>query len=139
MDVVLRIRELRDIMGYSTEEMAGLTGVSHEQYLEYEKGAADLPFTFLHNCAKAFGVELIQLLEGRSPRLTSYAVTRRDMGLITAHEDGTMIQDMAALFRNKLATPYWVTYQYSEEQQNKPIHTTTHAGQEFDLVISGTM
>ena len=139
MDVVLRIRELRDIMGYSTEEMAELTGVSHEQYLEYEKGAADLPFTFLHNCAKAFGVELIQLLEGRSPRLTSYAVTRRDMGLITAHEDGTMIQDMAALFRNKLATPYWVTYQYSEEQQNKPIHTTTHAGQEFDLVISGTM
>ena len=139
MDVVLRIRELRDIMGYSTEEMAELTGVSHEQYLEYEKGAADLPLTFLHNCAKAFGVELIQLLEGRSPRLTSYAVTRRDMGLITAHEDGTMIQDMAALFRNKLATPYWVTYQYSEEQQNKPIHTTTHAGQEFDLVISGTM
>ena len=60
MDVVLRIRELRDIMGYSTEEMAELTGVSHEQYLEYEKGAADLPFTFLHNCAKAFGVELIQ-------------------------------------------------------------------------------
>ena len=27
MDVVLRIRELRDIMGYSTEEMAELTGV----------------------------------------------------------------------------------------------------------------
>ena len=139
LDVVLRIRELRDIMGYSTAEMAQLTGISEEQYIEYEKGAVDLPFTFLHNCAKAFGVELIQLLEGRSPRLTSYAVTRRDMGLVTAHEDGTMIQDMAALFRNKLATPYWVTYQYSEEQQHQPIHTTTHAGQEFDLVISGSM
>jgi len=139
MDVVLRIRELRDIMGYSTEEMARRTGISHEQYLEYEKGAIDLPFTFLHKCAQAFGVEIIQLLEGHTPRLTSYAVTRRDMGLVTARENSIMIQDMASRFGNKLATPYWVTYQYSEELQNKPIRTTTHGGQEFDLVISGTM
>ncbi|MBR5538879.1 MAG: AMP-binding protein, partial [Clostridia bacterium] len=29
--------------------------------------------------------------------------------------------------------------QYSEELQNKPIHTTTHTGQEFDLVVKGTL
>ena len=46
---------------------------------------------------------------------------------------------MAALFRQKLATPYWVTYQYSKELQSQPIHTTTHAGQEFDLVVKGTL
>ena len=139
MDVVLRIHELREIMGYSTAEMADQCGITEEQYLEYEKGAVDLPFTFLHRCSQIFGVELIQLLEGRSPRLKSYTVTRRDEGLVTAREDGIMIQNMAALFGNKIATPYWVTYAYSDELQNKPIHTTTHAGQEFDLVISGTM
>ncbi|HQE70068.1 MAG TPA: XRE family transcriptional regulator, partial [Atopobiaceae bacterium] len=139
MDVALRIRELREIMGYSVEEMAQLTDITGDQYLEYEKGAMDLPFTFLHKCARVLGVELIQLLEGRSPRLSTYTVTRKDNGLVTAREDGITIQNMAALFRNKIATPYWVTYTYSEELQNQPIHTTSHGGQEFDLVVSGAM
>ena len=139
MEVALRIRELREIMGYSTEEMAKRTGVSEEQYLAYEMGAEDFPFTFLHKCALALGVELIQLLEGHSAKLSSYTVTRRGMGLVTAIEDGIMIQDMAAMFRQKLATPYWVTYQYSDELQDQPIHTTTHGGQEFDMVAKGTL
>ena len=61
------------------------------------------------------------------------------MGPVTASEDGITIQNMAAMFRQKLATPYWVTYQYSKELQSQPIHTTTHAGQEFDLVVKGTL
>ena len=126
-------------MGFSTEEMAARTGITEAQYIEYESGRVDLPFTFLHKAAMAMGVEPIQLLEGRSARLTSYAVNRRDQGLVTAVEDGIVIQNMAALFRKKMATPYWVTYQYSAELQNEPIHTTTHAGQEFDLIISGTL
>ena len=43
------------------------------------------------------------------------------------------------MVRKKLATPDGVTYQYSQELQNQPIHTTTHTGQEFDLVIKGAM
>ena len=129
LQIALRIRELRDIVGFTTKEMAARTGISEEQYLEYESGRVDLPFTFLHKCAMAMGVEPIQLLEGRSAKLTSYAVTRRGQGLVTAVEDGIVIQNMAALFRKKMATPYWVTYQYSAELQNEPIHTTTHAGQ----------
>ena len=139
LEVALRIRELREVVGYSTAELARLTGITEEQYLAYERGAEDLPFTFLHKCARALGVELIQLLEGRSARLSSYTVTRRGMGLVTASEDGIMIQNMAAMFRQKLATPYWVTYQYSPELQSQPIHTTSHGGQEFDLVLKGAM
>ena len=139
MEVALRIRELREIVGFSAEEMAKRTGVSEEQYLAYEMGAEDLPFTFLHKCALALDVELIQLLEGHSAKLSSYTVTRKGMGLVTASEDGIMIQNMAAMFRQKLATPYWVTYQYSADLQHKPIHTTTHGGQEFDLVVKGTL
>ena len=139
MEVALRIREMREIVGFSTAEMAERTGITEEQYLDYERGAVDLPFTFLHKCALAFGVELIQLLEGHSAKLSNYTVTRKGMGLVTASEDGIMIQNMAALFRQKLATPYYVTYQYSDALQNQPIHTTTHGGQEFDLVIQGTL
>ena len=139
MDVALRIREMREIVGYTEAEMAEKTEISEELYRAYEGGATDLPFTFMHKCAKVFGVELTDLLEGQSAKLTGYTVTRKGQGLVTASEDGITIRDMAALFRQKLATPYWVTYEYSEELQNQPIHTTTHAGQEFDLVIKGSM
>ena len=139
MEIALRIREMREILGYSMAKMADLTEVSEDQYRQYETGSIDLPFTFLHKCAKVFGLEITDLLEGHSAKLSGYTVTRRGKGLVTASEDGITIQDMAPMFRKKLATPYWVTYQYSEELQKLPIHTTTHSGQEFDLVIKGAM
>ncbi len=138
-EIALRIREMREILGYSMQKMADLTEVSEENYRLYESGIVDLPFTFLHKCAKVFNLEITDLLEGHSAKLSGYTVTRRGKGLTTASEDGITIQDMAPMFRKKLATPYWVTYQYSEELQTLPIHTTTHTGQEFDLVIKGAM
>ena len=139
MDIATRIRGMREILGYSMDKMAELTEVSEETYRQYETGTVDLPFTFLHKCSKIFGVEITVLLEGQSARLSGYTVTRRGKGLVTASEEGITIQDMAPMFRKKLATPYWVTYQYSADLQDKPIHTTTHTGQEFNLVIKGAM
>ena len=139
LDVALRIREMREIVGYSIAEMAEKTEISPALYMEYEAGSADLPFTFMHKCAKVFGLELTELLEGHSAKLSGYTVTRRGTGMVTASEDGITVQDMAAMFRQKLATPYWVTYEYSDELQSQPIHTTTHDGQEFNLVIKGAM
>ncbi len=137
--IALRIREMRHILGYTTKEMAEMTDLSEETYLSYESGTVDLPFTFMHKCAQVYGIELTEILEGHSAKLTGYTITRRGEGLTTASEDGITIQDMAPLFRQKLATPYWVTYEYSEELQKLPINTVTHQGQEFDLVIKGSM
>jgi len=139
LEIALRIRDMREIFGYTTAEMAKNVGITEELYCAYESGATDLPFTFMHKCSLVFGVELTDLLEGRSAKLQSYAVTRRGQAPKTAEEDGITIQNMAPMFRHKLAAPYWVTYQYSEELQSQPIHTTTHDGQEFDLVIQGSM
>ena len=139
MDIATRIRGMREILGYSTQKMAEQTEVTEEIYRQYETGTVDLPFTFLHKCAKVFGLEITVLLEGRSAKLSGYTVTRRGKGLVTANEDGITIQDLAPMFRQKLATPYYVTYEYSEELQDEPIHTTTHDGQEFDLVLKGAM
>ena len=137
--VAQRISEMRRIMGYTHKEMAEMTEVTEELYRSYETGTVDLPFTFIHKCAKVFGIELTEILEGNTAKLSGYTVTRRGEGLTTASEDGITIQDMAPLFRQKLATPYWVTYQYSEELQKQPIHTVTHLGQEFDMVVKGSM
>ena len=138
-EIARRIREMRWITGHTPEEMAVLTQVTAEQYRTYEEGETDLPFTFMHKCAMAFGVDVTDLLEGQSAKLSSYAVTRQGTGPVTASEEGITIQNMAAMFRDKLATPYWVTYSYSEELLQEEIHTTTHAGQEFDLVLKGAL
>ena len=69
--VAHRIREMREIMGYSEETMAQRTEVPLGVYREYESCKADLPFTFIYKCALAFGIELTELLEGRSAKLRS--------------------------------------------------------------------
>ena len=138
-EIAARIKEMREILGYSVTEMAAATEVSTEQYISFESGDADLPFSFIHKCALTFGIELTELLEGRSARLSSYTVTRKGEGLQTAKEEGITIQDLAPKFKSKIAEPYWVKYEFSQKQQNEPIHLTRHSGQEFDLVISGSL
>ena len=138
-EIATRIRELREIMGFSVSDMVEKTNVMEEQYLAYESGAEDIPFSFIHKCALAFDVEMTELLEGSTAKLTTYTVTRKGNGQKTAKEDGIDISNLAPKFKDKLAEPYYVTYEYSASQQNKPIHLTTHSGQEFDLVLSGKL
>ncbi|MFC2821224.1 MAG: AMP-binding protein [Spirochaetales bacterium] len=139
LEVAARIREMREILSLSQEEMAHKTDLSLSEYQTYERGECDLPFSFIHKCAMAFGIDITDLLEGHSTRLTSYTVTRRGHGHQTAKEMGIDIQNLAPKFKNKIAEPYWVKYDYSEELQGKPIQLQTHAGQEFDIIIEGSL
>ena len=138
-EVGTRIRALREIAGYSVVYMAEQTGLDVETYIKYESGTVDLPFTFIHNCAKIFNVDITDIMEGRSANLRSYTVTRKGKAMTTAHEEGIEIRNLAPEFSRKIAEPFWVTYSYSRELQDKPIHTTTHSGQEFDLILSGEL
>ena len=138
-EVAKRIREMREICDITETDMAKKTEVSLDEYRAYENGELDFPFTFIHKCSLAFGIGITDLLEGQSAHLSSYTVTRKGQGQETAKEDGIEIQNLAPLFRKKIAEPYWVRYEYSEELQNKPIHLTKHSGQEFDFVMSGRL
>ncbi len=139
LEVANRIREMREIFGFSQEEMAEKTEVSLDAYKQYENGELDFPFTFIHKCSLAFDIGMTDLLEGHSAHLSSYTVTRKGEGQETAKEDGIRIQNLAPMFRKKIAEPYWVRYEYNEELQNQPIHLTKHSGQEFDFVMSGRL
>lgn len=131
---------MREIMGWTEKEMAKRVELSESEYLSYESAERDLPFTFIHKCALAFDIDLTDLLEGNNEaRLTSYTVTRKGKGQKTAKEQGIDISNLAPKFRDKIAEPYWVKYEYSPAQQNQPIHLTKHSGQEFDLIISGSL
>ncbi len=138
-EIAGRIREMREIADFTQTEMAEKTEVTEQEYIRYENGELDFPFSFLHKCSKVFGIDITALLEGHSAHLSSYTITRKGKGHATAQEDGIEIQNLAPQFRKKIAEPYWVKYEYNEDQQNKPIHLSKHSGQEFDLVMSGRL
>ncbi len=139
MEIAVRIRELREICGFTEAEMSEKTEVSLEEYRQYESGVLDFPFTFIHKCSLAFGVGITDLLEGRAAHLSSYTVTRKGHGQETAKEEGIEIRNLAPMFLKKISEPYDVVYEYREDLQDQPIHTTTHSGQEFDYVLKGRL
>ena len=138
-EIANRIREMREIAGLSVEEMARATDTTVDEYVSYEKGCEDFPFSFIHKCSIAFNIDISAILEGHSAKLSSYTVTRCDQGKTTVNEDGILIKSLAPLFKKKIAEPYWVRYEYSESEQNAPIHLSTHKGQEFDYILSGSL
>ena len=138
-EMAARIREMRGIIGYSVEQMAKLTDVSVEEYKKVEAAEVDPTFNFLHQCAISFGIDINSLLAGHSAHLSGYEVTRAGQGPVTARESHMVIRNQAAMFRNRLGTPYWVTYKYDPALLDRPIATTTHAGQEYDIVLKGSM
>ncbi len=139
LEVAVRIREMREICGISAADMALKTEVTLEEYESYEAGKLDFPFSFIHKCALAFEIDITDLLEGHSAHLSSYTITRKGKGQATAKEQGIDIQNLAPKFRQKIAEPYWVKYEYKPELQNKPINLSKHSGQEFDFIISGRL
>ncbi len=138
-EVARRIREMREIDGISAAQMARKTEVLLDDYLDYESGVKDFPFSFIHKCALVFGIGITDLLEGKSAHLSSYTVTRKGEGQQTAKENGIEIKSLAPLFRQKIAEPYWVKYDYDESLQDKPISLSRHSGQEFDLIMKGRL
>ena len=132
-----RIRELRLIENYTTEEMAAKTGVSEAEYIKCENGEADLNFAFIYRCAQALRVNVTDIIEGFSPNLKSYTVTRAGAGQQIAKAHGMVYQNLAYAFKNRIAEPLYVVSSYDEAAQSKDIELTTHAGQECDIVIDG--
>lgn len=138
-EMAARIRELREIENYTPLEMAEKTGVSVEEYIRCEKGEADLNFAFIYRCAAALRVNVTDIIEGYSPNLKSYTVTRAGAGQQIAKAHGMIYHNLAYAFKNRIAEPLYVVSAYDEEAQNKDIELTTHAGQECDIVIEGNL
>ena len=47
-EIATRIKELREIMGFSVSDMTEKTDVNESTYLSYESGKVDIPFSFLY-------------------------------------------------------------------------------------------
>jgi len=138
-EVAGRIRELREITGFSQEEMARRTGISLEEYIACEAGQRNLSIAFLYRCTLSFGVDMGDLLEGRSPKLRSYALTRKGEGQRIEEAHHMVGYNLAAGFRNRIALPLYMEIKYRQGAEYEDIELVTHEGQECDIVIRGHM
>ena len=138
-EMAQRIRTLREIVGISPDEMAAKTGISSAEYIACEAGEKDLNFAFLYRCALALNVDVTDIIEGASPRLAGYTVTRNGAGQEIQKAHGMTYYNLAASFKNRIAEPLYVISQYDEKAQNADIELTSHEGQECDVVVKGAL
>ena len=138
-EVAGRIRDLREVNGLSIEEMAQRTGLTVEEYIQHESGSRNLSIAFLYRCVLILGVDLSDLLEGHSPKLRSYALTRKGDGQRIEEAHHMVGYNLAAGFRNRIALPLYMEIAYREGAEYEDLELTTHEGQECDIVIRGHM
>ena len=139
-EMAARIRELRELEGLTTAQMAQKTDVSEGEYIECESGKRDLNFAFIYRCAMALSVNVTDIIEGHSPTLKSYTVTRFGAGQKVSQAHGMTYYNLAYAFQNRIAEPLYVRSVYDEAAESaKDIELTTHAGQECDLIIEGNL
>ncbi|MBQ8254222.1 MAG: AMP-binding protein [Clostridia bacterium] len=135
-EIADRIKELRIITGLTVEDMASRTGMSVEEYEQCEAGNRNLSIAFLYHCTLSFGVDMGDILEGKSPKLRSYALTRKGEGQRIEEAHNMVGYNLASGFRNRIARPLDMKMNYRPDAE---IELVTHEGQECDIVIKGQM
>ena len=139
IEIAERIKGLREMMELTPYEMAEATCVNEEEYLNCENAETDFNFTFLYRCADKFGIDIVELLTGENPHLSFYSIVRNGEGLDMRRRAGFLYEHLNYRFKNKIADTFLVTAPYFEEEQDQPIHLSTHEGQEFDYILSGRL
>ena len=130
-----RIEGLREACDVTVEEMAAELGVPLETYLAWEQTGADVPISAIYHMARTFGVEFTEILTGTAAKLNTYQVVRSGEGKEVDRYPGYHYDDLAWRYTGKIMQPLEVCLDPSDE----PAKLVTHGGQEFNLVLEGTV
>ena len=133
LQISARIRELRDILGMDSKEVAEKLGISEAEYLHYENGEDDIPISVLYDTAGIFEVDPTVLLTGEAPRMDSYTIVRKGQGMRVERCPGYSFESLAYNYIGRVMEPMVVTVAAKDE----PAELICHGGQEFNYVISG--
>jgi transcriptional regulator with XRE-family HTH domain len=134
-----RLRGMRDILGLSEADMAAATDITAEEYRALESGEKDFSFTFLYKAAHRLGIDLTELLTGETPHRTGYTLVRKGEGLPIERRAGFHYLNLAPYFRGRLAEPFLVTAPCQDDTAREAISQNSHAGQEIDHVLTGSL
>ena len=129
----LRIREMREISGLDTAEVAKDLGISAEIYENYEESGENIPISVLYDLSVKFGVDMTELLTGQTPRLDDFYLVRKGTGTNTERFPGYNFQSLAHRFMNKMMEPLLVRVDPTDTDPELVVHK----GQEFNMVLEG--
>lgn len=130
-----RIRELREVCGYTEEALAAELGIPAATYRGYESDGLNIPINIIFQIANKFGVDFNELLTGEAGKLDTYHVVRAGEGKNTNRCPGYRFKDLAYRYSHKIMQPLLVTLDPSDDIAD----LITHSGQEFNMVLSGTV
>ena len=130
-----RLRGLRDVLELTADDIARDCDITADEYLLAETGDYDISVSMLQKIARNYGIALDALMFGEEPKMSTYFLTRAGKGTSIERTKAYKYQSLAAGFMNRNADPFIVTV----EPHANPIHSNSHSGQEFTLVLEGRM
>ena len=132
-----RLRGLRDVLDLTAEEVAETCGIDVDVYEKIERGEVDITISKLMKIARKYGVSAEELMFAEAPRMKSYFVVRKGQGMSVERTKAYKYQSLASGFVNHDAEVFIVTVEPKPEAHK--IYKNTHPGQEFNLVLEGSM
>lgn len=131
--IAVRIRELREILELTQEEVAKDVGVPLADYQRYEQAANDVPISALYAIAERMGVDPTVLMTGEAPRMAEYTVVRGGRGVSVERYAGYRFTALAANYIGRNMDPMIVDMTPGDGAPE----LVTHGGQEFNYVLEG--
>ena len=134
-EVARRIAELRDVCGYTQEEFAKELEIDVETYKQYENDGSDIPISVIYKIANKFNMDFAEILTGVAAKLDTHHIVRVGQGRDVNRYPGYAYQDLAFRYAKKIMQPLLVTLEPSDE----PAALVSHSGQEFNMVLEGSI
>jgi transcriptional regulator with XRE-family HTH domain len=128
-----RIKELREILEISVDDMAAAAGISAEVSAKYENGGLDIPISALYAIAAGLGTDVTVLITGEDPRMDTAAVCRKGKGVRIERYPGYEFSSLAYNFKGRTIEPLLVFL----DPGRAPADPVLHHGQEFNYVVEG--
>lgn len=133
--VANRIKELREIIGYTLPEFSKMLNMTLDEYSPYETGNTDIPISVLYEISTQLGVELTTILTGNEPRLKRFSYVKNGEGINIERSKQYDYKNIAYKMSGKKSEVLLVTV--SPEPNDSDIHLNTHPGQELDYILEG--
>lgn len=134
-EISARLRELREVSDYTVEQLAAELLIEPEVYRSYEENGKDIPISLIYEVANKFHVDFTEIVTGVPAKLDSYHIVRRGKGRVVNRNPEYHYEDLAFRYYGKIMQPLLVTL----EPTDTPAALITHTGQEFNLVLEGTV
>ena len=132
-----RLRELREVLELSAQEVAESCHLRVEEYMALESGESDISVNVLQTIARRYGISLDVLMFGEEPKMNAYFITRAGAGVSVERRKAYKYEALASGFRDRKADPFIVTVEPAPA--DAPMHLNSHEGQEMNNVLEGRL